>query len=531
MVTTAAQEDGQQHQPIAITYPYTDLAGRLVYEVLRRPGKRFSQRRPDHDRPGEYLANLDGVERVPYRWPALFVAAQRGQTVFVVEGEKDADRLGELNLTATTSAQGASWEWPDDWAEHFRGAGQVVVIADNDAPGRAAAVQRAAVIRTLVSDVRVIEALPGVGDKGDVTDWLDAGRTADELWRVVEATPCVPAPQPADAGVRTRAVTGGVFILDEPSDVPATWGEGENVLWAAGEGLIIAGPQGVGKTTLGQQLALSAVGLRSELLGWPVQPVEGRVLYLACDRPRQAARSMRRMVGEGDRALLDERLVVWKGPLPFNLVREPERLVIMAQQFGADAVFIDSLKDVARKLSDEDTGQAVNEALQHCLAADIEVVALHHQRKEQRSEGKPKQLADVYGSTWITGGAGSVLLLWGEAGDAVVELTHLKQPIADVGPLEVLHDHTTGTTTVERGFNLLAYMRGRPSGVTVSDVAMARFNTVTPKPNQTQKCRRQLEDARARGYVMRPDEPALGGSGGSTAARYYLVSDREEQRR
>src|SRR5688500_9512898 len=41
-------------------------------------------------------------------------------------------------------------------------------------------------------------------------------------------------------------------------------------------------------------------------------------------------------------------------------------------------------------------------------------------------------------------GAGSVILLWGEPGGALVDLTHLKQPAGDVGPLRVFHDHATG---------------------------------------------------------------------------------------
>jgi replicative DNA helicase len=368
----------------------------------------------------------------------------------------------------------------------------------------------------------------------EATEALDAVRRGDldtAAERLRGATTEIASYSVVAGPATSRLVSGADFILEEGDATPAVWGEGENILWASGEGLMLVGPQGVGKTTLGQQLALSCAGLRDELLGWPVQQTERRVLYIAADRPRQAARSMKRMVSDADRPKLAERLEVWKGPLPFDLTGEPERLSVLANERAAGVVVIDSLKDVARKLSDEESGQAVNNAIQHCLAAGIEVVVLHHQRKEQRGAGKPTQLADVYGSTWITGGIGSVVLLWGEPGDAVVELSHLKQPVADVGPLELLHDHEAGTTTLERGFDLLAYMRGRPNGATVADVAIARYSTTSPKPNQIQKCRRLLEAARTNGLVARPEEPALGGHGGSTAARYYLVATREEHQR
>lgn len=51
----------------------------------------------------------------------------------------------------------------------------------------------------------------------------------------------------------------GSFILDESALPAAWWGAGESVLAACGESLIIAGPQGTGKSTIAQQLALGRV--------------------------------------------------------------------------------------------------------------------------------------------------------------------------------------------------------------------------------------------------------------------------------
>ena len=121
-------------------------------------------------------------------------------------------------------------------------------------------------------------------------------------------------------------VAGGSFILDAPALPPSIWGDGsKQVIWAQGEAFMPVGPQGIGKTTLAQQTALARMGLRSEVLGYPVEPGKRNVLYLAMDRPAQVQRSFARMVTEAEREILDKRLVIWKGPLPEDLVKNPKR--------------------------------------------------------------------------------------------------------------------------------------------------------------------------------------------------------------
>ena len=118
-------------------------------------------------------------------------------------------------------------------------------------------------------------------------------------------------------------VPGDEFILDIPEGVPAVWGEGESVGWSEGESLFTVGLPGVGKSTLAQQLLLGRLGLWQTVLGLPVATGLYNVLYLAADRPRQIARSLRRMVGEADRQVLENACVcglvhshsIWR-PIP-----------------------------------------------------------------------------------------------------------------------------------------------------------------------------------------------------------------------
>jgi replicative DNA helicase len=122
---------------------------------------------------------------------------------------------------------------------------------------------------------------------------------------------CIAAEAGDQPGAERRIVDGGAFLLDGPVDVPVLWGHENDVAWAAGESLLIVGPPGVGKSTLVQQLVLARIGLRGSVLGWPVAPEPGRVLYVAADRPEQVRRSMARMVSPADRPVL--RSVSWCG--------------------------------------------------------------------------------------------------------------------------------------------------------------------------------------------------------------------------
>ena len=82
------------------------------------------------------------------------------------------------------------------------------------------------------------------------------------------------------------------------------------------------------------------------------------MLYVAADRPRQIARAHRRIFTEADRDTLRERLTVHRGPLPFDLGREPEQLAAFAIEHDADTLILDSLKDVALDISKDETAPA-----------------------------------------------------------------------------------------------------------------------------------------------------------------------------
>jgi AAA domain len=293
----------------------------------------------------------------------------------------------------------------------------------------------------------------------------------------------------------SRVVDGATFAFDTGPTARAIWGQGDEGLWVQGEPMMFAAPPGLIKTTLSQQLVLARIGLRSEpLLGYPVTPTEDRLLYIAADRPRQAAHSLRRMVRDDDRQLLAERLVVWRGPLPFDLTKSgPDALASFVAELLATTVVIDSLKDIAVGLSDDAVGAKVNMALQECIAAGIEVITNHHQRKATAENKQPQTLDDVYGSTWLTAGHGSVLLFTGKSGDPVVRMHHVKSPATEVGPLMLDIDFMKGGVSVRGSATLLGLLEAADDGLTVADAARLLYDEPKPSEAQIEKVRRGFE--------------------------------------
>jgi putative DNA primase/helicase len=171
--------DGARHMVEA--YDYVDEDGKLLFQATRYEPNGFAQRCPGPQ--GGWEWNLRGVRRVIYRLPRVRQAIGRGETIHIVEGEKDVHALERLGLTATCNPMGAG-KWRREYAEMLRGARRVVVLSDCDIPGRKHGLEVAEGVSACVNDVRVVELFPDESPEKhgrDVADWLAAARTDEEL--------------------------------------------------------------------------------------------------------------------------------------------------------------------------------------------------------------------------------------------------------------------------------------------------------------------------------------------------------------
>jgi hypothetical protein len=98
---------------IVATYDYRNEQGELLFQTVRFDPKSFAYRQPDGK--GGWLWNLKGVRRVLYRLNEILDKP----VVYVVEGEKDVDRLWSLGIPATTSPMGAR-NWRSEYAQLLR---------------------------------------------------------------------------------------------------------------------------------------------------------------------------------------------------------------------------------------------------------------------------------------------------------------------------------------------------------------------------------------------------------------------------
>jgi replicative DNA helicase len=293
---------------------------------------------------------------------------------------------------------------------------------------------------------------------------------------------CPPRHDPVEADYGFEL--GGV-VFDQPDTIDALWGNGEEVLAAVGEPTILYSATGIGKTTIAQRVALAAIGIGDPtVLGYDVKQIEGRVLYIAADRPRQAMRSIRRMVTEQDRDILDQRWR-WERHRRIRITPDnPNVLLDAAEAAEATLLIIDSLKDIVPGSSTEEGGAAYNNAVQTCVANDVDAMPMHHARKAT-SEGRASlKLDDVYGSTWITAGAGSVIALNGTPGQGIITLNQLKMPSEQVGPFDINIDYPTGTLTTIGRRDLVKRIREKGSITTIEAV---RYMTGKNNPSEAEK--------------------------------------------
>ncbi len=404
-------------------YDYTDENGGLLFQVCRKAGKQFPQRRPNGR--GGWIWNTADVRKVLYRLPELTEAIATERTVLIVEGEKDVESLRKLNVPATCNPGGASGpgqqsKWKSEYSEFLRGA-DIIIVPDNDDPGRAHADAIARMSARIAGRIRILDLAqhwPDCPKGGDISDWLAAGHSREELDRLVEQAPDVALPNGrlakgsgpggewrqrmfSAAALQTMTFPPLNFIL--PSLVPE------------GATLLVSRPK-FGKSWLVLDIAIATATGRFTL--GELKPTTGDVLYLALeDGPRRLQRRITKL------------LPTFSGTWPQGLKIATEWP--RADQGGLDGieqwltkpntsprlVIVDTLAQF-RRLSNgknqiyADDYAAISGLQKLASKYNVEIIIVHHDRKSEADD----VFDTVSGSLGLTGAADTILIMKRQAG-------------------------------------------------------------------------------------------------------------------
>ena len=361
---------------IVATYDYRDEAGKLLYEVTRTTPKGFFQRRPDGKE--GFINGLGDVRRVLYRLPEL-LKEDRKQPVFIPEGEKDVDALRQLGFVATCNSGGAG-KWRDEY-NRWLSERDVVVLPDNDAQGEEHARTVANSLLGVAASVKVVR-FANLPDKGDVSDWLNAGGTKQQLLALVEKTEMLDSRYHSSMN-REKTESQSAFALTPLSDllaepetpIPYIW---HLTLPAGGFSICAAKPK-VGKSTLARNLAL-AVARGEDFFGRATK--QGRVIYLSLEEIRSEITTHFRVMGSSG-----EDIRVHTGRVPGNTL---QALSAAIEEVRPTLVIIDPLSRFLR-VTDFNSYGEVTKALEPLIdlarESGCHILALHHNSKGERDGG------------------------------------------------------------------------------------------------------------------------------------------------
>lgn len=176
---------------IQTIYSYRDESGTELFQKIRlKSGKkgihRYWSEETINKRTNEkgdwiYREVMKNVRNVLYNLPEVIAAP----VVYLCEGEKDADTLYKNHgLVATTNNAGAA-SWDDSFDQFFKGK-VVIICQDNDDAGRKRTKKLGAKLQGIAKEIRVFVP-PNVAEHGDVTDWIEAGGDALEIYRLSES--------------------------------------------------------------------------------------------------------------------------------------------------------------------------------------------------------------------------------------------------------------------------------------------------------------------------------------------------------
>lgn len=396
---------GSVKRRVVETYDYTDERGKLLYQVVRYDPKSFSQRRPGKA-PETWEYNLTGIDRVLYHLPYVLAAINGNRPVYLTEGEKDADTLQTLGLCGTCNSMGAG-HWEDSYTEALTAA-RIIILPDNDVAGNAHAQRVATALSGKANRIRVVE-LPNLPEKGDVSDWLNAGGTVEKLQALLKATPdWTPKDTPTTA-LPTLPITGSrpntiaspkkiaqriidLADIEPPGDVPVLFGS----YLLEGATHWLTGQTGIGKSTIVYNIACSLAEGKSL---WGEECKQISILYVdpeSSDSGR--ALKIKRLYLDGQR--VRSKLYFLSHPPRFP--DELDELLALVRDYGISLVIFDTARRCFSVRDENDNAEVYNRivpVLDALKRVGVATLTLGHPAKNgdgrARGAGAQEDMGDV----------------------------------------------------------------------------------------------------------------------------------------
>ncbi len=368
-------------------YDYIGDHGVLEYQVVRTDfqdgSKTFRQQRPDGQ--GGWIRNLKGINRIPYNLPA--VLHHKDKPVFIVEGEKAADKLNEIGVLATTN-NGGSGQWTEEHSQWLKDR-RVVVMPDNDEVG---VKHGAKVINTLIgvaSQIKLLDLSDQLPPKGDIVDWLDTGKTKHQLFALVNK-----------AALITERLPDPGEIEPDQVDVYPTMAIGElmamppikflvDSLFTEHGFSVMYGPPGCGKTFLALDIAL-CVATGQEFHEMEVK--QGAVLYIAGEGVGGLGKRVKAWIDKRGVGVNEKELPFYVLPTavdftnPADVEKLSATIQLLEEQAGGFSLIV--VDTVARALlgADENSATDIGKFVKTCDTLKqryhAALIGIHHSGKD-----------------------------------------------------------------------------------------------------------------------------------------------------
>jgi 5S rRNA maturation endonuclease (ribonuclease M5) len=180
----SSKRNGRGYSPTVAQYVYKQANGETYLQVRRTANKEFPQFHWDGS---AWVKGKPKGPKIPYRLPEL-ATASTGTTIYVCEGEKDADNLTKLGFVATTASEGAHAKWDPALTAWFKDR-PAVILPDADTPGREYGQKIARALQSVAASVKIVDLYPDRTDGSDVSNWLEADAAGVKFTRAVKDAP------------------------------------------------------------------------------------------------------------------------------------------------------------------------------------------------------------------------------------------------------------------------------------------------------------------------------------------------------